>query len=165
MTNRGKFCWTEITHTELNRTYDGGIRSTYRGTEHEDIDILRFWNSDSSIFLYVTASPPHAAGKHATDEDADDLEDRDANTNPTNDGHIIHNELFKLLEAAFLVDVIRSLGSEDLLTTLLHRGLAAGVRNTINTLPKRGVLPVVVVFHAAAYKVTLDCIPGVGDAL
>ena len=66
-------------------------------------------------FLYVTASPLHASGEHAADEDTHDLEDGDGDADPADDGHLVHDELLEELDTAVLVDFaqVRSRG-EDL---------------------------------------------------
>ena len=72
-------------------------------------------------FLYVTASPLHASGEHAADEDADDLEEGDADADPANDGDLVHDELLEELDAAGLVDVaeVRTRG-ESVVSCSIH---------------------------------------------
>ena len=79
--------------------------SVIKTSEAIEAALIPQWPQRPQAVLYVTASPLHASGEHAADEDADDLEEGDADADPSDNGNLVDDELLEELDAAVLIDL------------------------------------------------------------
>lgn len=113
----------------------------------------------------VVVLPPHVGGQEAGDDDAQDLEDGDADADSGHGSNVAQNDRFKLGEATLGVDGVGGslvVHAEDAVAAVVGEGEAAAVRH-VASLAEVGSLPVAEALDAATLEVRLDCVPGFLD--